>query len=361
MAFKKTSQKSQKAVQQPKKALEIIELSSSSSSVDLSDDEAPPSAQTPVREKNVKGRSETAEDILSSPRSAKLPVRAKNATGSSRHRHVSIEIPLPTSSTRSMDDEVPDSDEGNETEVFKTPMLARKHITFDSSDGEEFVTPREAPLRNPLEKALSGLSKATTVAGAEEEEEEEESDDDAAPEAVSTHAAAVKSTNAAQVAAKAVERQATELKRKRQERNANFREQAEERKSAQKQEASAEGDEAPAPPLRSAEKRKRGLPNLLPLELLESDDEDDAPQQLGSDTKSKKRKIGAKAEKKLAYGPRLPRDERVGSTVFRVVADRRDAKLAPKVKKQTVDLKEQLLRRTRAVSQCKGGFFVKNR
>lgn len=137
------------------------------------------------------------QDEHLSPASAKLTVRVKD-TGSVKHRHVSIEIPLPTSSElQRRKAEATDSHDGNDEEVFKTPN-ERKHITFDDSDHDEFVTPREGPLSNPLDASI-----ATPNTAKETEAEEEESDDDAPPEAVSTRAAESYNLKAAEVAEKA--------------------------------------------------------------------------------------------------------------------------------------------------------------
>lgn len=159
--------------------------------------------------------------------------------------------------------------------------------------------------------------------------------------------------------------QAAVLKRKRRERDAFFKQQAEERKRAQRQADADEADDAgastPETTPEPAEEKKRGVPKLLPLELLESDDEDDAPQQplSAADGKHKRRKLSS-AEQRLLVEPKLPRDKRIGSTAYRVVAGKGDTRMAPKVKKQSVNLKETLLRRDR-VAQPRGGFFVKKR
>jgi hypothetical protein len=148
---------------------------------------------------------EAGQDEQRTPSSAKLAVRAKD-TGSAKHRHVSIEIPLPTSSElrrRRAEAEAPGSQENGE-EVFKTPS-ERRHITFDDSEHDEFVTPREAPSRDPLETSIAQPGgNAEDKPGEEEEEEEEDSDDDAPPEAVSTRTAeaeALKVTEAERKAA----------------------------------------------------------------------------------------------------------------------------------------------------------------
>lgn len=163
-------------------------------------------------------------------------------------------------------------------------------------------------------------------------------------------------------------RQAAALKRKRKERDAFFKQQAEERKRAEKQarpEEAAYGASTPnqAPEPELAEKQmERRAPTLLPLELLESDDEESAsslqPNSAVNGT-HKRRKLGG-ADPTLLREPKLPKDKRLGSTAYRVVAGTGDARLAPKMKKQSVSLKETLLRRNR-VAQPRGGFFVKNR
>lgn len=153
------------------------------------------------------------------PGSAKLPVQVKDEvknTGSSRHRHVSIEILLPTSSMMGKGGkqavEKQDMEDDHNEEVFKTPM-ERRHITFNDSDNEEFVTPMEAPQRNPLELSLDPLTKAAqngqtealdSEKGEEQEQVEDDSDDEA-PEAVSTHAAGAQIAKASKAAAKAAE------------------------------------------------------------------------------------------------------------------------------------------------------------
>lgn len=158
-------------------------------------------------------------------------------------------------------------------------------------------------------------------------------------------------------------RHAAASKRKRQERAAFLREQAEERKRTQNPKRQEDEDDVspsaqePAP---GTEKRKREVTKLLPLEMLESDDEDDVAQQPSSAADNNKRRKLAGAEQALLREPKLPKDKRLGSTAYRVVKGTGDARLAPKVKRQAVSLKETLLRRDR-VPQPRGGFFVKNR
>jgi len=120
--------------------------------------------------------------------------------------------------------------------------------------------------------------------------------------------------------------------------------------SKKAQEADAEAEDAAA---LLTEKRKREVPKLLPLEFLDSDDEDvvmedDEPMDSGS----KRRRVAAPRE------PKGPKDKRVGSTVYKVVQDRGEQKLAPKLKKQSLNVREDMLRRNR-IAPPRGGFFVK--
>lgn len=140
---------------------------------------------------------------------AKLPMRVKD-TGSARHRRVSIEIPLMTSSLLASHKHGRGSaeEEGGNEEVFKTPM-ERRHITFDDSDHEEFVTPLEAPAKNPLE--LTSPKPAEHDAGGQQrgktdtEEDDDDSDDEAPPEAISSHAAEASLAKASQAAVRSAE------------------------------------------------------------------------------------------------------------------------------------------------------------
>lgn len=205
------SQETQKG---PEKPTVIEILSDSEPEAFAAEDEVPETApESPevmeqplmraagIKYKTDKSEKEAQQDSPESTPSAKLSVRVKD-TGSVKHRHVSIEIPLPTSSElRRKKTEDDGSEEENVEEVFKTPR-ERKHITFDDmSDHDEYVTPREAPSRNPLETSIPKPTQAE-----EDDEEEEEESDDEAPEAVSTRAAGAENQKAAEAAAKAAEK-----------------------------------------------------------------------------------------------------------------------------------------------------------
>lgn len=103
------------------------------------------------------------------------------------------------------------------------------------------------------------------------------------------------------------------------------------------------------------------VPNLLPAEFLtdsssENDDEDEDDQETSA-ARPKKRKI-ATVERSLSRQDRGPRDERVGSTVYRVTKQV-DERMAPKLRKHAKSSKELLLKRNRPAIKSGSGFFVR--
>jgi len=224
-----TRRSARKLAEDAKKAPDVVEIVSSDSEPEAPEveDEAPGSApgseagegvdeQPLLRAASIKYRSDDPveeenqqQDEPHSPSSAKLTVRTKD-TGSAKRKHVSIEIPLPTSSAlrrRKSGAPASESHNGDDGDVFRTPKEKKQHITFDDSDHDEFVTPKEGPSRDPLEDSIaeSGGKGAETNGRNDEEDEDDDSDDDAPPEAVSTRAAEVETLKAAEAAAKAAE------------------------------------------------------------------------------------------------------------------------------------------------------------
>ncbi|RYP31822.1 hypothetical protein DL767_005553 [Monosporascus sp. MG133] len=203
-------------------------------------------------------------------------------------------------------------------------------------------------------------------------EKEEEEDLNEAPEAVSTKAAARETLESAKALAEATEKQAALLKRKRQHRDNLFKQQAQKRKPASKPElASSESDtqgpeatrEAEAAPAPTGRRRveKLKLPGMLPAEYLtESSSEGDDEEALERAAKKSKKINFEDALQPIGNEARVPRDQVVGSTVYRVVAGQADKKLAPKMHKNTRYVKEDMLRRRRApvALNKKRGFFV---
>jgi U3 small nucleolar RNA-associated protein 16 len=160
-------------------------------------------------------------------------------------------------------------------------------------------------------------------------------------------------------------RQAASQKRKRQERDALFKKQADERKQLEEEAkrqaaASGENEDEDAQLDASSKRRRTGkaqIPNILPAEFLDSssEDEDEDDSELVP-ARPKKRKVTT-IEKTLARQDRGPRDERVGSTVYRV-AKKADERMAPKLQKHAKTSKDLLLKRNRSAAQSRSGFLV---
>jgi hypothetical protein len=128
------------------------------------------------------------------------------------------------------------------------------------------------------------------------------------------------------------------------------------KQAAREAEAAQESDDQSEP--EEAPRRKRmEVPDVLPPEFLESDDEDEDAMDL--DQPKKRTKITfERIEKELARESRAPADTRVGSTVYRVIADTSEKKLAPKMDKQARNMKQALLNRHRGPVKRKG-FLVR--
>lgn len=287
---------------------------------------------------------------------------ASGKKSSRKYRNVKIEIP-----------------------IMSTPK--GKHIVFDDVDGDdadgddadggdgpsEFFTPQEDVKTGGLEAQL------------QEDEEDEDSDDDEAPEAISTSTAAAQAAKATQAAARAAEKQQDNERRKRQERDAKFKKQAETRNEQQKKQApvpaaknddSDSDDNVPAPTKNepasrlvtalstSSRKRldRRTLPSVLPDEFLESDSEaEEEGEEDESAARPKKIKFNTAARQVVSAEARHPADQRVGSTVYRVMKKQGESKLAPRGGKYSKNAREMLLARGRTVprTSVKKRFLVK--
>ncbi|KAF5985398.1 u3 snorna associated [Fusarium coicis] len=191
---------------------------------------------------------------------------------------------------------------------------------------------------------------------------EEDDSDDEAPEAISTSKMASDIKKSNQATQKAAQEEAAAQKRKRRERDGFFKQQAEERKKLEEQEKAGTNEEAsveegPAQSLIQRSKAENAV-NLLPAEFLadssedEADEIDDQPEE-----RPRKRRV-ATVKRSLARQERGPRDERVGSTVYRV-AKKTDERMAPKLKKHAKSSKDILLKRNRSVTKQRSGFFVR--
>ncbi|KAI8671400.1 hypothetical protein NCS57_00615100 [Fusarium keratoplasticum] len=241
----------------------------------------------------------------------------------------------------------------------KLPVRAK------DGDSAQSAKPASAPAKGTMmvfgddDEITAPAPSKPAVQAPEKEEEEEESSDDEAPEAVSTAKVASDIKKSTQAAQKAAQEQAAAQKRKRRERDTLFKQQAEERKKLE-DEAKVAGS-APAEPAESAVQKRQPAktPNLLPAEFLtdSSSEDEGADEDDQAVARPRKRRVTA-VERTLARQNRGPKDERVGSTVYRV-AKKVDESMAPKLRKHARSSKELLLKRNRSVAKPRSGFLVK--
>ncbi|KAI0597715.1 hypothetical protein F4775DRAFT_559346 [Biscogniauxia sp. FL1348] len=359
-------------------------------------------------EKGAGGATPNAK--LKTPKRQRLTVRTTEERTASGGRRKQIKAEIPSSATKSVrsgpiaDSQEDEGDSSDEVEIEPTSASKQlmeeasqqlasraqdpdptprskpksKHVVFgDDDDVEKFVAEGAE-----IEKDLKETSEE-----AEGSHDDDDDDDDDAPEAVSTQAAAKERLKSAKAAAEAAEKHAASLKRKRQERDNLFKQQAEKRKhtrieghgrqQSSKSPGAAGPDqdgtetadaeaEKPTAGRRRAEKHK--LPDVLPAEFLtdsSSESEDDMALQRAPAKKPKKITFDAAAQvlgnDDSEAGRRPPRDQIVGTTRFRVLAEQGDEKLAPRAHKNARLVKEGLLkrRRTAVVPNKKKGFFIR--
>ncbi|KAJ4170141.1 hypothetical protein NW754_006284 [Fusarium falciforme] len=227
----------------------------------------------------------------------------------------------------------------------KLPVRAK------DDDSAQSAKPASAPTKGTMmvfgdDDEIPTPTPSKPVVQAPEKEEEEESSDDEAPEAPPRRLP--KNKAAAQ-------------KRKRRERDTLFKQQAEERKKLEDEAKAAESAPAQAEPAESAVQRRQPAktPNLLPAEFLtdSSSEDEGADEDDQAVARPRKRRVTA-VERTLARQNRGPKDERVGSTVYRV-AKKVDESMAPKLRKHARSSKELLLKRNRSAAKPRSGFLVK--
>ncbi|KAK2741646.1 hypothetical protein CKAH01_06987 [Colletotrichum kahawae] len=315
----------------------------------------------------------------------KLPVRSKDATPKGTPKSTPRGTPKKGSAKK--DESARPSSKKKSSLVVE---LKADSTPSESADGQEpsIITGPEQPAPEVEDKVIND-SDASPEPGNEEEQDVEapeaeepaeeaaaadDSDSDEAPEAVSTSKAAVQAKKSAQAANKAIAEQAAAQKRKRQERNTRLQEQAAVRKAQKPAPAEKAKDEdeemetaaVEAEDLADAEqpgaaapkkptRRRLDLPAELPAEFLESDSEDDGED--GADGHPRKARKLNTAKAQISREGRGPKDEVVGSTVFRVVKQE-DQRLAPKSHKYSIGTKKAMLARGRTAVGAKKGFLV---
>lgn len=150
-------------------------------------------------------------------------------------------------------------------------------------------------------------------------------------------------------------RQAAAEKKKRQERDALFKQQASERKVESKSEAPKQEQ------VGRRRSEKVAIPTTLPAEFLtdsESEGDEEEEESTTAD-RPRKRKVSS-IEKRLTKDGRGPRDEVIGSTVYRVT-EKVDERLAAKANKRSKSAKEMLLSRGRAPAKSRSAGFLKKK
>ncbi|KAI1100387.1 hypothetical protein F4804DRAFT_319092 [Jackrogersella minutella] len=344
---------------------------------------------------------------ISSPKRQRLVMRTREdeSTATGQKTLLEVEIPMPVSSTpkptKPRSSSIPDSQDGAEVTLESDPdaepSSASKQLEEEASQqlasqsnepdsttpmpkpkGKHLVFGDDNDVENFVAAAATRVSKKVEVA---DEEEGSDDDDDDAPEAVSTQAAAKKVQMAAQVASEAAEKQAASLKRKRQDKDNLYKQQAERRKRARgtvevhqtkpksKDRASSTDDGvAEVETAVTAGGRRRAqrvnLPAVLPAEFLT-----DSSSSSSSEDEEAAEERAAKKPRKINFDDddddkgKRPKDRVVGATRYRVLPERGDQALAPRLRKDARASKESLLKRRRAgvVPGVAGkkGFFVR--
>ncbi|KAI0127315.1 hypothetical protein BJ170DRAFT_683163 [Xylariales sp. AK1849] len=339
------------------------------------------------------------ESDQASPKRQRLAVRVRQETGlPAGQRRLNIEAKLlDKKSKRSRSASIADSEESEGSNGEPTPHSASKQLQEEATQqlsqdllvGEHPLKPAAVGVASKGKHVVFGddddvetfvataAVKPPKPTPATVEEDEDESDE--APEAVSTSAAAKESLKAAHALSQAADKQAETLRKKRQERDNLFRQQAQKRKRIEKSgvprskagkeravglvgdgditDGTDEVERATGWGRRRAEKYK--LPDVLPPEFLtDSESEHEDERALGLVKKPRKINFES-AVQTLAKAGKAPRDQIVGSTAYRVMANQGDPKLAPRNDNNSKVMKEMYMHRRRVgVTPAKTkGFF----
>ncbi|PHH81093.1 hypothetical protein CDD82_1309 [Ophiocordyceps australis] len=214
------------------------------------------------------------------------------------------------------------------------------------------------------------VSDSKSANALEQASDQQDSDDDAAPEAVSTAQAASDAKKSSLAAQNAARSQAAAEKRKRQERDTFLKKQAAERKRADQEMGQVDahiGSQSTSlravtqASLDASDGRLRRdkvqLPDVLPTDLLTDLSSQDEQDETAESRRPKKKTI-ATVERALSRQERGPRDQVIGSTVYRV-ANKQEQRLAPKMNKYSRNFRTELLVRGRPMQKPRAGFFTK--
>ncbi|CAJ2505984.1 Uu.00g001140.m01.CDS01 [Anthostomella pinea] len=238
-----------------------------------------------------------------------------------------------------------------EPEPTPQPKPMSKHVVFgDDDDVEKFVAAAATETKKDAEET-------------KEESDGEKSDDDEAPEAVSTQATAKQTLESAKAVSEAADKQVASLKRKRQERDNLLKQQAQKRKRTRKPvKTTHDGSNGEEVTNKGRQRSGKGkLPDMLPAEFLTDSSSDSEDETALKKFVKKPKKINFEtALQTIGNEGKRPRDEIVGTTRYRVLAEQADKSLAPKMNKNSLKSKQALLKRNRVgiMPNKKKGFFV---
>ncbi|WYZ40692.1 hypothetical protein EsH8_IV_001033 [Colletotrichum jinshuiense] len=314
-----------------------------------------------VTTRNGKRTAAEAPAAGTTTKKQKLPVRSKDTKSATKKQPSSRSSSKKRSSLAAgpnAEAASADAQEAHEQQIITgpeqpapEPEVEEGKVINDSEASPEAASEAQESGDEPVAEKTAPVAEAA-----------DDSDSDEAPEAVSTSKAAVVAKKSAQAANKAIAEQAAAQKRKRQERNARLQEQAAERKAQQdaapeEESNEEEAEKSDAAPEVTGRRRlnKFDLPSELPAEYLDSDSEEEGDDE--TERKPRKARKLHTAEAQIARESSGPKDEVVGSTVFRVVK-KQDERLAPKAQKYSVNAKQALLTRGRAPVRARKGFLV---
>ncbi|KAI2613287.1 hypothetical protein GGR54DRAFT_616054 [Hypoxylon sp. NC1633] len=398
-----------------KNSPEANSILTSSNPVDIPEADEPASPNAKRKSTGDANESSSLISEAASPKRQRLAVRTREdeSTRYGHKTHIEVEIPTSPRPKRPRTSPVPDSQDADgelDSEPDAEPSSASRQLEEEASQRLS-QQPAEEPTPAPKAKgkhlvfgddddvdkfvaaAATGADNATKAGGGDaqpgNEEEGSDGDDDAAPEAVSTQAVAKQMQKAAQAAEEAAEKQAASLKRKRQEKDSLYKQQAQRRKRArgtvevhqskhtalpQERSSSSGAEDREVVEVETAvttgrrRAQKVTLPAVLPAEFLTDSSSEDGNDGSDDEEAARKKQVVEKPTKIRfdALGEeegarKKPRDRTVGSTRYRVLADRGDQRLAPRAQRNTRVSKESLLKRKRAgvaVNKARG-FFVK--
>ncbi|CAK7265509.1 hypothetical protein SEPCBS57363_001619 [Sporothrix epigloea] len=253
-------------------------------------------------------------------------------------------------------------DEAESADIIMTDTAADRSAAASVQDEQPSATKRrKLPVRVKEADEQPEADEVEQEAAEDRDKESDEESDDEAPETVSTVQAAVATRKAAQKASRVADQRAADGKRKRQEKDARLKTQAEARRARDEAAAEAARREEEAAGRKAGEaKTAATVSKLLPLEYLDSDSEDEQPHK-SSKAASTAAKLAAsrKPAQVQKHKKRHPRDRQLGTTVYRLLSEGGPPTMAPKLGKKSQRVQQDMLVRNRLGKPVQRGFLVR--